>query len=199
MNKITIIGGGSASLFFASFLDERLFNINIYEQKKAGLGRKFLVAGDGGFNLTHAENIDDFITKYTPTDFLEAALHFFTNQQLIDWFAKIGIPTFIGTSKRVYPERGIKPITVLNAIQSVLDRKKTTTHFNKTFTGWDNNNNPIFNNDEIVETDYCIFALGGGSWKITGSNGEWVSEFSKKGIKIADFQPSNCADRKSVV
>lgn len=193
MNKITIIGGGSASLFFASFLDERLFNINIYEQKKAGLGRKFLVAGDGGFNLTHAENIDDFITKYTPTDFLEAALHFFTNQQLIDWFAKIGIPTFIGTSKRVYPERGIKPITVLNAIQSVLDRKKTTTHFNKTFTGWDNNNNPIFNNDEIVETDYCIFALGGGSWKITGSNGEWVSEFSKKGIKIADFQPSNCA------
>jgi len=193
LNKITIIGGGSASLFFASFLDERLFNINIYEQKKAGLGRKFLVAGDGGFNLTHAENIDDFITKYTPTDFLEAALHFFTNQQLIDWFAKIGIPTFIGTSKRVYPERGIKPITVLNAIQSVLDRKKTTTHFNKTFTGWDNNNNPIFNNDEIVETDYCIFALGGGSWKITGSNGEWVSEFSKKGIKIADFQPSNCA------
>ena len=58
MNKITIIGGGSASLFLASFLDADIFNINIYEQKSAGLGRKFLVAGDGGFNLTHSENID---------------------------------------------------------------------------------------------------------------------------------------------
>jgi uncharacterized flavoprotein (TIGR03862 family) len=193
LNNITIIGGGSASLFFASFLDERLFNINIYEQKKSGLGRKFLVAGDGGFNLTHSENNADFIARYAPQYFLEDAIQSFNNQQLIDWLYQIGIPTFIGTSKRVYPEKGIKPIAVLNAIKNVLDRKKTKSNFNKTFTGWDQNNNPIFNNDEIVKTDYCVFALGGGSWEITGSNGEWLDTFTKKGIKTTNFQPSNCA------
>ncbi len=193
MNKITIIGGGSASLFFASFLDADKFNINIYEQKSAGLGRKFLVAGDGGFNLTHSENIDNLIGRYTPTPFLLDALQFFNNQQFRDWLNDIGIPTFIGTSKRVYPEKGIKPIQVLNAIQSVLKNKNVSFHFNKTFSGWNESNNPVFNNDEVIQSDYCVYALGGGSWKITGSNGSWLKTFKDKGINTQDFEASNCA------
>jgi uncharacterized flavoprotein (TIGR03862 family) len=193
LNNITIIGGGSASLFFASFLDAKKFNINIFEQKSAGLGRKFLVAGDGGFNLTHSENIEDLIERYTPTSFLLDALQFFNNQQFIHWLKDIGIPTFIGTSKRVYPIKGIKPIQVLNAIQSVLENKNVSFHFNKTFTGWNEKNNPVFNNDEVIESDYCIYALGGGSWKITGSNGNWLQTFKEKGISTINFEASNCA------
>ena len=193
MNKITIIGGGSASLFLASFLDANIFEINIYEQKSVGLGRKFLVAGDGGFNLTHSEDIYSLIERYTPSPFLLDALHFFNNQKFVLWLNEIGIPTFIGTSKRVYPEKGIKPIKVLNAIHSVLEKKNTVVHFNKTFTGWNEENNPIFNNNEVVKCDYCIYALGGASWKITGSNGNWLQHFKKKGIKTINFKASNCA------
>lgn len=195
MNNITIIGGGSASLFFASFLDERLFNVNIYEQKKSGLGRKFLVAGDGGFNLTHSEKITNFIERYTPSPFLQNSLHFFDNQHFRNWLNEIGIPTYIGSSNRVYPTKGIKPIEVLNAIQSVLNRKNTSIHYNKTFTGWDSSNNPIFNNEEVINSNYCVFALGGASWKITGSDGNWAKAFKEKGIKTTQFEASNCAYR----
>lgn len=193
MNKITIIGGGSASLFLASFLDANIFEINIYEQKSVGLGRKFLVAGDGGFNLTHSEDIYSLIERYTPSPFLLDALHFFNNQKFVLWLNEIGIPTFIGTSKRVYPEKGIKPIKVLNAIHAVLEKKNTLVHFNKTFTGWNEDNNPIFNNNEIVTSNYFIYALGGASWKITGSNGSWVKYFKNKGIRTINFEASNCA------
>ena len=193
MNKITIIGGGSASLFLASFLDTNIFSISIYEQKSTGLGRKFLVAGDGGFNLTHSENINLLINRYTPTYFLKNAIQGFNNQDFIDWLNKIGIPTFAGTSKRIYPEKGIKPIQVLNAIHSVLDRKNISFHYNKTFTGWNTNNNPVFNKNEIVKSDYFIYALGGGSWKVTGSNGRWLQYFKEKEIRTSDFEASNCA------
>ena len=193
MNKIAIIGGGSASLFFASFLDANIYEINIYEQKAVGLGRKFLVAGDGGFNLTHSEDINSFIERYTPSAFLRDALQFFNNQRFMLWLHEIGIPTFIGTSKRVYPEKGIKPIKVLNAIHSVLEKNNTLVHFNKTFTGWNEDNDPIFNNNEVVTSDYCIFALGGASWKITGSNGSWLKHFKNKGIRTINFEASNCA------
>ena len=76
---IGIIGGGAAGLAFASFIDTSKFDVTIYEKNKT-VGRKFLVAGDGGFNLTHAEHIDQFITRYTPHSFLENALTHFSNK-----------------------------------------------------------------------------------------------------------------------
>ena len=114
--QVAIIGGGTASLFLASFLDSNLFEVTIFEQK-AALGRKFLVAGDGGFNLTHSENLTDFKSRYTPTSFLSDALSSFSNENLRSWLLEIGIPTFVGTSGRVFPEKGIKPITVLKSIE----------------------------------------------------------------------------------
>lgn len=188
---IAIIGGGPAALAFASFVDTSKFDITIYEKNKA-VGRKFLVAGDGGFNLTHSENIDQFINRYTPVSFLDDALREFTNNDTREWLENIGIPTFIGSSKRVYPEEGIKPIQVINIIIDKLKEKGINFVFNKTWTGW-NDNELTFNSEESIKADKAVFSLGGGSWKVTGSNGAWLNTFINQNIETVPFSPSNCA------
>ena len=119
---ISIIGGGPSSLLLAAFIDLKKFKVTIFEKNKTA-GRKFLVAGKGGFNLTYSEPILDFIKHYTPSSLLKKPLLNFTNTDFRDWLKSIGIPTFIGSSKRVYPEKGIKPITVLNTILDHLKEK----------------------------------------------------------------------------
>ncbi|QTE21398.1 NAD(P)/FAD-dependent oxidoreductase [Polaribacter cellanae] len=190
--KISIIGGGSSALFVASFLDSKKFDVTIYEKNKT-LGRKFLVAGKGGFNLTHSENIADFIERYTPSKFLKKALVNFDNNHFRDWLKEIGIETYVGSSKRIYPEKGIKPIEVLNAIISTLEKKNVAIKYNHTWLGFNAKNELLFNENRIVSSDITIFALGGGSWKVTGSNGTWLNTFKNKGISTIPFQVSNCA------
>ena len=188
--QITIIGGGPSAFLLTAFLDAEKFSITIYEKNKTS-GRKFLVAGKGGFNLTHSEPIDQLIKRYTPTDFLDKALLHFTNTDFKNWLDQINIPTFIGSSKRVYPKAEIKPIEVLHAILKALKEKGVVIKYEHTFSGWDKNSNPIINN-KTTPTDYTVFSLGGGSWKVTGSDGNWLDTFSKKGIKTTPFQASNC-------
>ena len=189
--SVSIIGGGPSAFLLAVFLDANKFDVTIYEKNKTS-GRKFLVAGKGGFNLTHSESIDQLIKRFTPSHFLEEALLNFTNTNFRNWLDQIGIPTYIGSSKRVYPKEGIRPIEVLNAILDHLKGKGTTINYKQTFTDWDVNNNPIINNKSI-KADYTIFSLGGGSWKITGSDGNWLDTFTKKGINTKPFTASNCA------
>ena len=190
-SSVAIIGGGPSAFLLASFLDASKFDVTIYEKNKT-TGRKFLVAGKGGFNITHSEPIKQLIKRYTPTDFLEESLLNFTNTDFRNWLEQIGIPTFIGSSKRVYPEEGIKPIEVLNAILKHLKEKGIAIKYEHTFSDWDTDNNPIINN-KAIKSDYTVFSLGGGSWKITGSNGSWLDTFSNKGIDTKPFQASNCA------
>ena len=129
---ISIIGGGPSSLLLAAFLDVDKFDITIYEKNKT-LGRKFLVAGKGGFNLTHSEPISELIERYTPSSFLKNALLSFTNNDFRKWLHDIGIPTYVGSSKRVYPEEHIKPITVLNTILNHLKNKEINFKYNHVF------------------------------------------------------------------
>ncbi|WP_426063989.1 NAD(P)/FAD-dependent oxidoreductase [Flavobacterium sp. DSP2-3-1] len=191
---VSIIGGGPAALILAALLDCQKFNVTIYEKNKT-LGRKFLVAGKGGFNLTHSEPIAELIARYTPPHFLEKALLDFDNDDFRKWIGTIGIPTYIGSSKRVYPESGIKPITVLNAILDVLDKQGVTIQFQHTWTGWTSNDAVVFNSDTAIKSDYTIFAMGGGSWKVTGSDGTWLELFERENIPVIPFQSSNCAYR----
>jgi uncharacterized flavoprotein (TIGR03862 family) len=188
---VSIIGGGPAALLLAVFLDDQKFKVTIYEKNKA-LGRKFMVAGKGGFNLTHSEPIEEFIARYTPSDFLKEVLLAFDNHDFRKWIDTIGIPTYIGSSKRVYPKSGIKPIAVLNAILDVIEKKETNILYNHTWTGWNYNQDLVFNTDTVIQSDYTIFALGGSSWKVTGSDGTWLDLFDKKGIDTLPFQASNC-------
>ena len=189
--QISIIGGGPSALLLAGFLDTEKFDITIYEKNKTA-GRKFLVAGKGGFNLTHSEPILQLIERYTPSAFLKNALLNFSNTDFTNWLAKIGIPTYVGSSKRVYPEVGIKPIKVLNTILKHLESKGITIKYEHTFLGWNTHNLPVIN-DTAIATDYTVFALGGGSWKVTGSDGSWRDTFSKKNIATTAFKASNCA------
>ncbi len=192
---ITIIGGGPAALMLGCELDPDKYQVSIYEQNTA-LGRKFLVAGKGGFNLTHSETIETMLTKYSPETFLKPALLHFTNEDLRTWLKNKGIETYVGSSKRVFPVEGIKPIEVLNAFEKELKHKNVSIHTQHTWKGWDKNNDLIFetkNETKIVKTDIVVFALGGGSWKVTGSNGAWLNLFEEKGIQSDTLIPSNCA------
>lgn len=190
--SIAIIGGGPSALLLAAFLNSKKFDVTIYEKKKS-LGRKFLVAGKGGFNLSHAERMDDFIDRYTPNVFLRAVLLNFTNDDLRTWLEEIGIPTFVGTSNRIYPTKGIKPIEVLHKILAILKEKKVQIKTGDKWIGWSKNNHLIFDSGATVQADYVVFALGGGSWKVTGSDGSWKDLFEDKEIKTNPFQASNCA------
>ena len=190
--SIAVIGGGPAALFLAAFIDSEKFDVTIYEKNKQ-FGRKFLVAGKGGFNLTHSEDIQTFIQRYTPTNFLENALNSFTNVDLRNWLKDIGIETFVGSSNRVYPEKGIKPIEVLDAIISFLEKKGVQFQFEQEWKGWNDKNELLFTNGNIVKADKVVFALGGSSWSVTGSKGDWLSLFEEKKIQTVPFQASNCA------
>jgi len=189
---IAIIGAGPAALSLAAFLDNSKYSITIYEKNKAA-GRKFLVAGKGGFNLTYAEPVDSFIEKYTPDTFLKDALLGFSNQHFIDWLTSIGIPTFIGSSKRVFPEKGIKPIEVLKIMLKVLEQNEVEIKYGEEWTGWNDAGELLFSSGQKVKADLCVFALGGGSWKVTGSDGSWLTTFAEKDIPTNPFQAANCA------
>ena len=195
MKTLAIIGGGPSALMLAAMLDEKKYHVHVYE-KNAAVGRKFLVAGDGGFNLTHSESIDSFVTRYTPQDFLEPVLRAFTNQDLCVWLKSIGIETYTGSSKRIFPVKGIKPIEVLNAFLEKLKTNNVQLHTHHEWKGWSETNALVFQNkkeDVIVDADIIVFALGGASWTVTGSNGTWLEVFQQKGIRTIPFQASNCA------
>jgi len=145
--QISIIGGGPSALLLAAFLDTNKFDVTIFEKNKS-LARKFLVAGKGGFNLTHSEPIETFLKRYTPTNFLDKTLLNFTNTNFRNWLAQIGIPTYVGSSKRVYPKEGIKPIEVLNAIIKLLKNKGVKIQYEHTFSGWNKEDKPIINSKD---------------------------------------------------
>ncbi len=193
--SVAIIGSGPAALMLAATLQQDKFEITIYE-RNAAPGRKFLVAGDGGFNLTHAESMDKFISRYSPPNYLEEALRSFDNVQLQKWLHAIGIETFVGSSNRVFPVKEIKPIQVLNAIVEYVKSKQVLFKYKCEWKGWNENNQLLFVHDNqmlTVSADIVVFALGGGSWKITGSDGSWTNYFLRKEIEVIPFQPSNCA------
>lgn len=191
---ISIIGSGPAALMLAAHLDENRFEIHLYE-KNAAPARKFLVAGDGGFNLTHSEETETFITRYSPAGFLDETIRAFTNEDLIRFLKSIGIPTYAGSSKRVFPEKGIKPIEVLNALLDVLKKKNVQLHLKHEWKGWENDALLFESDGELKKmvSDYTVFALGGASWPVTGSDGGWTKLFREKQIVLVPFQSSNCA------
>lgn len=193
--NVIIIGGGASALMLACFLDTNKYAVSIYE-KNAALGRKFLVAGDGGLNLTHSEDKQQFVKRYTPSSFIEPFIQHFSNDNFRDWLKSIGIETFVGTSKRVFPLKGIKPIEVLKAIEKKLKENNVEVIYNHEWKGLQDDQ-LIFqtsnNQTSSVTADIVVFALGGSSWKVTGSDGSWTNLFKEKGININPFYPSNCA------
>ncbi len=191
---MAVVGGGAASLMFAACIDTNKFDVVIYERNNAP-GRKFLVAGDGGFNLTHSEPPQEFIRRYTPSHFIKDAFERFNNADLVNWLHDAGIPTRTGSSGRVFPTKEFKPIEVLNVFLKIIRSKAIQFKFRHQWLGFLPNGALRFQNafEELeVVGDHVVFALGGASWPVTGSAGEWRGFFEGKGINTRVFEASNC-------
>ncbi len=169
-------------------------DVHLYEQGKS-VGRKFLVAGQGGFNLTNSLDGEGLAAIYTPPGFLDEAIAGFGSAALRAWLSEMGIGTYVGTSGRVFPTKGLKPIDVLNAIRKRLTDRGVHFHLEHTFVGFDPQRQAIVEHNgqrTSVEVDHTYFALGGASWPVTGSTGTWSELLAPLGIQVAMFQASNC-------
>ena len=190
--KIGIVGMGPAGLMVGSQLAKAGNEVHFYDHKKAG-GRKFLVAGNGGFNLTHSEEITSFIEKYDQK-FIQKAVKEFDNNDWINFLEKeLKIPTFIGSSGKIFPEKGIKPITVLYNWLNYLTHYGATFHYEHSLLDFDSSSLTLKHHDKTIkqEFDHVIIALGGGSWKTTGSTAEWIDLFKNKKINCVPLVASN--------
>lgn len=190
---IVVVGMGPAGLMAGTRLLELGYSVSFYDHKKAA-GRKFLVAGNGGFNLTHSEDFERFKTRYSDLN-IEAALNLFTRDNWVDFLNNsIKIPTFTGSSGKIFPIKEIKPITVLYNWLNYIQHLGGQLYYEHELIDFKNNHVTFKTNTEEnikVNSDYIIFALGGGSWSVTGSTGKWLSLFTNKRITTNPFESFN--------
>ena len=190
-DQIIIIGAGPAGLMAAQQLALKGFEVHVYEQNKAA-ARKFLVAGNGGFNLTHSEELESFVQKYEAEE-IQNIVRSFDNQKVIQWLGDLGITTYVGSSGKIFPAKNFKPIQVLKAWLDRLEQLGVTIHYDHTFLNFDDSQVYLKNNGENISVEYSklILAMGGGSWKKTGSDAKWVRTLASKNIEITPLQAAN--------
>lgn len=188
---VGIVGTGPAALMAGTILVENGFEVQFFDQKKAA-ARKFLVAGHGGFNLTNSEEINSFCLKYDQ-ELIRKAVKEYSPTDFTNFLLKIGIETYCGSSGKIFPKKGIKPIEVLNAWLNYLIVKDATFNYEHKLIDFDDTNLTLqYKSDiRIVSFDAVIFALGGASWKQTGSLGDWIDLVEKKNVKCNPFESSN--------
>lgn len=191
--KVIIVGAGPAGLMAAWQLSND-FEVHLFE-KESKIGKKFLVAGKGGLNITNSIDKVDLVKIYRPHGLLDNVLSNFNNESLVKWLNQLGINTFIGSSGKVFPTKDKSASSVLNIISSSLKNNGVTIHSGYKLVGFDKSMNFKFEYQEkVIEEvcDYAVLALGGASWPQTGSDGNWTKFLIKNGISIKPFQPSNC-------
>jgi len=192
--KIAIIGGGPAGLIAAEAASAAGAQVDLYDAM-ASVGRKFLLAGKGGLNLTHSELSEKFLARYgTRRVQIEPLLASFGPDVLRTWARGLGINTFVGTSGRVFP-KDLKAAPLLRAWLRRLRQTGVRFHMRHRWSGWDEQGALRFSTPEghlSVQADAVVLALGGGSWPKLGSDGGWVPLLAGRGIYIAPLQPANC-------
>ncbi|MGA6536970.1 TIGR03862 family flavoprotein [Stenotrophomonas sp. NPDC101269] len=192
--RVAIIGGGPAGLMAAETVRATGHQVDVYEAKGSP-GRKFLIAGKGGLNLTHSDPHDLFVSRYRERaaevgDWLAD----FDADALRAWALGFGVETYVGSSGRVFPvDRKAAPL--LRGWVRRLKEQGVRLHVQHRWTGWDANGDLCFDTADgthTVTADAVVLAMGGGSWPQLGSDGAWRAPMAARGIDIAPLKPANC-------
>jgi uncharacterized flavoprotein (TIGR03862 family) len=193
-SKVVVIGAGPAGLMAAEVLSAQGIQVDLYDAMPSA-GRKFLLAGKGGMNLTHTEADAAFLARYgARAPQLAPMLNRFGAEALRAWVHELGIPTFVGSSGRVFPT-DMKAAPLLRAWLKRLRDAGVTFHMRHRWLGWDHEQALRFATPEgefTVQADAVVLALGGASWARLGSDGAWLPLLQKKGIDSAPLKPANC-------
>ena len=193
-HSAAVIGGGPAGLMAAEVLAQGGLPVDLYDSMPSA-GRKFLVAGKGGLNLTHSEPFEQFLDRYGARRAqLEPLLREFGPQQLREWASRLGFESFVGSSGRVFPV-GMKVAPLRRAWITRLQASGVTFHQRHKWLGWQADEALRFETlaGEIsVKAPAVVLALGGGSWPQTGSTGAWVALLQARRVQIAPLKPANC-------
>jgi uncharacterized flavoprotein (TIGR03862 family) len=194
MTSIVIVGAGPAGLMAAEVLSSKGLQVDLYDAMPS-VGRKFLLAGKGGLNLTHSESADQFVTRYGARQAqVEPMLASFGADDIRTWATGLGIETFVGTSGRVFP-KDMKAAPLLRSWLHRLRAAGVRFHMRHKWTGWNAAGELVFDAPQGTTSVACtsaILALGGASWKRLGSDGAWVDLLKTRGVDIAPLVPSNC-------
>jgi uncharacterized flavoprotein (TIGR03862 family) len=197
MSRAAVVGAGPAGLIAAERLAAAGVGVTVYDRMPSA-GRKLLLAGRGGLNLTHSEPLERFLRRYRPPhEALRAAIAAFPSQRLRAWCEALGQPTFIGTSGRVFP-KAMKASPLLRAWLRRLGDTGVTFAMRHRFVGWQDGALAFARPDGAIVTDrpdVTILALGGASWPRLGSDGGWVAALAEAGIAISPLRPANCGFR----
>lgn len=191
---IVIIGGGPAGLMAAETALAGGVQVSLYDSMPS-VGRKFLLAGKGGLNLTHSDPADLFVSRYGERRAQVAPwLAEFGADAVRAWAQGLGIDTYVGSSGRVFP-KDMKAAPLLRAWLRRLRQAGLTIHVRHRWCGWDEHKALRFEAPQgptSVRADAVILALGGGSWPNLGSDGAWVSVLGARSISVAPLRPANC-------
>jgi uncharacterized flavoprotein (TIGR03862 family) len=192
--SLAIVGGGPAGLMAAEVARAAGVDADVYEAK-GSVGRKFLIAGKGGLNLTHSEPHAEFVHQYGNRNKEVAKwLTQFNADDVRSWARSLGIETFIGSSGRVFPT-DMKAAPLLRAWVRRLREQGVRFHMRHRCIGFDANGTVVFktpDGERCLQADAVVFALGGGSWPQLGSDGAWVTWLRERGVEIAELESSNC-------
>ena len=191
---IAIIGGGPAGLMAAETALAGGARVDLYDAM-ASVGRKFLLAGKGGLNLTHSEPLECFLARYGERrHHVKPWLDEFGPDALCKWAGELGIDTFIGSSGRIFPT-DMKAAPLLRAWLRRLRQAGLSLHVRHRWCGWNDKGALCFETPQgssTIQADAVIFSMGGGSWPTLGSDGTWVPLLAKRAVPIAPLQPANC-------
>lgn len=193
--QIAIIGGGPAGLIAAERLSARGHGVTVYERMPT-LGRKFLMAGRGGLNLTHSDDREAFGARYREAaDWMSSWLEVFTPADLCAWSESLDQATFVGSSGRVFP-KAMKASPLLRAWIARLEEQGVQFRLRHQWTGWGESGELLFHtpDGDLVtdKPDAVLLALGGASWPKLGSDAGWVDMLRGRDVEIHDFAAANC-------
>lgn len=192
--SVAVIGAGPAGLMAAEILAQQGCRVSIFDAMPSA-GRKFLMAGKGGLNISHSEPFDSFVSRYGDRQSrLEPLIKDFDAPAITAWLTELGIGSFIGSSGRIFPT-DMKSAPLLRAWLRRLRSNGVQFHMRHRWKGWNEDNALLFDTPHGVSAivaDATVLALGGGSWAKLGSDGKWVPLLEQRGVEVADLVASNC-------